>query len=158
MSRFRRLASHAVLALAEGSLIALLVVGLAAGTALAAKGGNGGGGSGGGGGAGGGAHSVSVVMVADANTDGLPSWGDTITFVVTTSAARPFVSLNCYQGESWVYAASVGYFADYPWSKNMILAASSWTGGAASCVATLYTSKDGIRTTTLATLRFVAER
>ena len=75
-------------------------------------------------------------------------------FNVTTSAASPFVSVNCYQGAAHVYAASVGYFAAYPWSKDFILSASSWTGGAADCTARLYTSRDGTRTTTLATLAF----
>jgi hypothetical protein len=134
-------------AIAEGSLIALLIVGLMAGTALAGKGG---GGKPGGGGSG----SLTVSMVADANGNGAPNHGDTITFNITTSADRPFVSVNCYQGAAWVYAASVGYFADYPWSKEFILSASSWTGGTADCTARLYTSRDGIRTTTLATLAF----
>ena len=49
--RFRSASSHALQAIAEGSLIALLVVGLMAGTALA--GGKGGGGKPGGGGGGG---------------------------------------------------------------------------------------------------------
>lgn len=145
--RIRSVLNHSVQAIAEGSLIALLIVGLLAGTALAApKGGGKPGGSGGG--------SLAVSMVVDANGNGAPDHGDTITFTLTTSAARPFVSVNCYQGTSYVYAASVGYFADYPWSKDFILSASSWTGGAADCTATLYTSRDGIRTTTLATLAF----
>jgi len=140
---------HAVQAIAEGSLIALLIVGLMAGTALAGKGGGGKPGSSGGGG------SFTVAMVADADGNGAPNHADTITFNVTTGADRPFVSVNCYQGSDWVYAASVGFFADYPWSKDFILSASSWTGGAADCSARLYTSKDGIRTTTLATMSFV---
>ena len=146
--RIRSRSSHALQAIAEGSLIALLIVGLMAGTALA--GGKGGGGkppSGGGG-------SLSVVMVADANANGAPNHADTITFNITTSAASPFVSVNCYQGASWVYAASVGYFPAYPWEQTFVLSASSWTGGAADCTARLYTSRDGIRTTTLATLAF----
>ena len=138
---------HASQAIAEGSLIALLIVGLMAGTAFAGKGGGGkpSGGSGG---------SLAVSMVVDANGNGAPNHAETITFNVATSADRPFVSVNCYQGAAWVYAASVGFFADYPWSKDFILSASSWTGGASDCTARLYTSRDGIRTTTLATLAF----
>jgi hypothetical protein len=96
--------------------------------------------------------SLALAMVMDANGNGLPNYRDRVTFRVTTSATRPFVSLNCYQGTTWVYAASVGFFPDYPWPKEFSLSATSWPGGAAECTATLYTSKDGIRTTTLATL------
>jgi hypothetical protein len=91
-------------------------------------------------------------MVIDANGNGLPNWGDHVTFRVTTSATSPFVGLNCYQGSAWVYAASVGYFDAYPWAKEFTLAANSWPGGAAECTARLYTSVDGSSTTTLATL------
>ena len=147
--RIRSRSSHALQALAEGSLIALLIVGLMAGTALA--GGKGGGGKPPSGGSGG---SLSVAMVADANGNGAPNHADTITFNVTTSAASPFVSVNCYQGAAYVYAASVGFFPAYPWEKTFVLSASSWTGGAADCTARLYTSRDGTRTTTLATLAF----
>ena len=145
--RIRSVLNHSVQAIAEGSLVALLIVGLMVGTALA-------GGKGGGKPSGGGGGSLAVSMVVDGNGNGAPDHGDTITFSVSTSAARPFVSVNCYQGSAWVYSASVGYFADYPWSKDFILSASSWTGGAADCTARLYTSRDGIRTTTLGTLGF----
>lgn len=121
-------------------------------------GGTGGGGKkpGGGGTTGGGGGSLTVVMVNDANGNGAPNWGDTITFNVTTSASQPFVRVSCYQGSSWVYVASVGYFDSYPWAKEFILASTSWPGGAADCTATLYTSVDGSSTTTLATLNFSA--
>lgn len=115
-------------------------------------GGNGGGKPGGGGSTGGG--SLSLVMLSDANGNGLPNWGDRITFNLTTTATSPFVSVNCYQGSSWVYAASVGYFEANPWAKEFTLSATSWPGGAAECTARLYTSLDGSSTTTLATLSF----
>ena len=117
---------------------------------------SGGGGGKGGGGTTGGSGSLSLVMVTDANSNGLPNRGDKITFSLTTSASAPFVSVNCYQGSSLVYAASVGYFPSYPWEQTFILASSSWSSGAASCTAKLYTSSDGIRTTTLATMNFTA--
>ena len=121
-----------------------------------ARGGGGGGGKPGGGtggGTGGGGGSLTLVMVTDVNTSGL-SWGDHITFNVSTSATSPFVSVNCYQGSTWVYAASVGYFAAYPWAKEFTLAASSWPRSAADCTARLYTTVDGSSSTTLATLPF----
>jgi hypothetical protein len=135
--------------------IALLTVAvvamLAVPTALAGKGGKPGGG-GGGGSTTGGSGSFSLVLLD--STDGLPHYGQRITFNVVTSASSPFVAVNCYQGSSWVYAASVGYFDAYPWAKEFILAATSWPGGDADCSARLYTTKDGTKTTTLATMSF----
>src|SRR3954452_23954398 len=59
--------------------------------AMAAKGGGGGGGK-----PSGGSSSLSVVMVSDANADGLPNYGDTITFSVSTKAtSQPYVQLDC---------------------------------------------------------------
>jgi hypothetical protein len=101
---------------------------------------------------GGASGSFSLVMMD--STDGQVHHGQRVTFNVTSTAASPFVSLNCYQGSAWVYAASVGYFAAYPWSKDFILSATSWPSGGASCTARLYTTKDGTRTTTLATMSF----
>ena len=138
----------------EALIIVILVFGLLAVPVLAAKGGGGGGG--GGKPAGGGSGSLSLVMVTDANADGLPNAGDTVTFNVTSSADRPYVSVNCYQGGSWVYSASAGFFAAYPWSRDFILSATSWPGGAADCTAMLYTTRDGIRINTLATVSFAA--
>ena len=116
-------------------------------TALAGKGsGKGGGGNKTG------SSSLSLVLLN--STDGLPHQGQQVTFSFVTTADRPFVSLNCYQGTAWVYSASAGFFPDYPWSTTFGLATTSWTSGAADCTATLYTTTDGIRTTTLATLNF----
>jgi hypothetical protein len=78
--------------------------------------------------------------------------GGQVTFNVTTSNTRPFVSLNCYQGGTWVYAASAGFFSGYPWSTDFTLASGSWPSGDAECTARLYSTKDGTRTTTLAPL------
>jgi hypothetical protein len=91
--------------------------------------------------------------VDDAESNQVPNHGDVVSFIVSTSATdRPFVSLNCYQGTSWVDSASVGYFSAYPWAQEFKLSSASWGDGAASCTARLYLSKDGSRTTTLATL------
>jgi len=121
-----------------------------------ARGGGGGGKKPGGGGGttGGGGGSLAVVMVNDVNGDGAPNWGDTITFNVTTSATKPFVKVNCYQGSTWLYTGSHGFYADYPWAKEFLLSSQAWLSGAADCTATLYTSFDGSSTTTLATLNF----
>ena len=124
-----------------------LALSFAVATPAFAKGGHGGGGAGGG-------SSVSLVLV-DPSSDGMAHSGQQVTFAVATSAtASPFVSLNCYQGSVWVYTASAGFFAAYPWSQDFTLSSTSWTGGAADCTARLYSSRDGTRTTTLATMDF----
>ena len=123
--------------------------------ATLAKGGRNAGGSGGGGTTTTGSDSLSVVMLIDKNSNGAPNYGDTITFKLTTAATQPHVRVDCYQGSTWVYTDSVGYFAAYPWPQQFTLTSSNaWPGGAAACTATLWTSPDGIKTTTLATLKF----
>ena len=108
---------------------------------------------GGHGGGGGGSSSVSLVLVD--STDGVAHNGQQVTFAVaTTATTSPFVSVNCYQGEVWVYTASAGFFAAYPWSRNFTLSSTAWMSGEAECTARLYSTKTGTRTTTLATTSF----
>ena len=95
--------------------------------------------------------SLTLVMVDDARVIG-PSWGDSVRFNVSTTATRAFISLECYQGSAWVLAAG-----GWPLDSEFTLAATSWPGGAADCTATLFTTIDGRRTTTLATLFFHVE-
>jgi hypothetical protein len=137
--RIRSVFTHSAQVIAEGALLSLLVVGLMAGTAFAAKGG---GSSTSGGKHGGGSTAtgtLAVVMVADANNDGAPNFADTITFNVTSSLASPYVSVTCSQGGVLVYSASAGFYADFPWpgARNMPLYSPSWTGGAADCTAVI---------------------
>jgi hypothetical protein len=96
------------------------------------------------------AYSISLEMVNDVNNDGLPNFGDSVMFNVATTST--FVSLNCYQGSSWVYAAG-----GYPAGSELLLSSNSWTGGAADCMVTVFTTTDGSRTTTLGTLSFRVE-
>jgi hypothetical protein len=124
--------------------LTLIVSLVGAGQADAARGGHGG--------AGGANSSVALVLLE--STDGFAHSGQHVTFSLTTSATRPFVSLNCYQDGVWVSAASAGFFAAYPWSRDFTLASTMWTGGDADCTALLYTSKDGVKITSLATLSF----
>jgi hypothetical protein len=115
------------------SLVALSVV---APGALAGKGGNGHGN--GGANAGDRPDTVTWSMVTDHNGDRSPSWNDVITFDVSTDDTdRPWVLLNCYQDDTWVSTMSHGFFPTYLW-PNYTLASTAWTGGAATCVATLY--------------------
>ncbi len=101
--------------------------------ALAAKGGNGNGNA-----SGKDPSSLSLVMVNDVNGDGLPNYGDSVTFNVSTTATNsPYVVVYCYQGGALIYAAEAGFYPSYPWPNDFILTAPTWTSGAASCTATL---------------------
>ena len=97
-------------------------------------------GKGGGGGSGGGTTSggtIALVMVSDANGNGLPNFGDKVTFAVSTTAtSMPWVTLDCYVNGVWVYKTSNGIF---PTSLQQVftLSSSAWTSGAGSCTAYL---------------------
>ena len=138
----------------------IAVLALAATAAGAAPKGGGkpsGGGGKGGGGSTGGSGSLTLSVTNDVNGDGLPNWGDSITFTVTSSTTEPHVNVTCSQGGTVVYGASTGYYASYPWpwTQIMKLSSQSWTGGAASCTATLQ-AYSGTSVTTLGTLNFQA--
>jgi hypothetical protein len=114
----------------------------------------------GGGGKNDGSSSISLhtPLVYDANGDGLPNWGDTVRFdVSTTVTTEPFVELICSQNGVVVYGANTGYFDSYawPWTQNMKLGSQMWTGGDADCVATMFTFRNGHRWN-LATRSFTA--
>jgi hypothetical protein len=80
--------------------------------------------------------SLSLVLMN--SSDGLPHYGQQVTFnVSTTATTRPYVSLDCTQNGTLVYSNQVGYYPGYPWVQYFTLASSYWTGGAASCTATL---------------------
>jgi hypothetical protein len=134
--RITSVLSHSTQAILEGALIATLVVGLMAGTALAGKPAAGGG-KHGGGGSGGGSGTIALVMRVDANGNGSPNWGDQVTFNVTSTASQPYVLLTCYQGGALVYQNSVGYFPTFPWVQYFVLSSNYWTSGAATCTAQL---------------------
>lgn len=151
--RIRSVLSHSTQAVAEGALISLLVVGLMAGSALAAKPASSGGHTKPGGGSGG---TVTLVLVADANGNGAPNWADTITYSVSTAATtQPYVSTQCTQSGVLVMSTSAGWYASYAWpsARQFQLMSDRWTGGAASCVARLY-SMDGGSQTILSTISF----
>jgi hypothetical protein len=143
------------LAAAALAVAALTTLGASA-PALAAKGG--GGGKPAGGSTGSSSLTLATPLVYDANGDGQPNWGDTVTFDVSTTATdSPFVDLLCSQNGTTVYSATTGYFASYPWpwTKDMTLSSQMWTVGDASCTATLK-ALDGRKTYILKTLSFHA--
>jgi hypothetical protein len=123
--------------------------------AFAGKGGNSGKPTGGGGGATGGG-SLTLAIVTDVNGNGLPNWGDTVTFnVSTTATSSPEVKLTCYQAGIAVYWTQTAYYVGYPfaWTQMMALQSGAWTGGGADCTAVLFYSS-GAKTVTLTTSSF----
>lgn len=125
------------------TVLALAVAGIAA-PAFAGKPVGGGGTSGG--------SSLSV-RVLD-GPDATPNFGETITFNVTSSTEKKWVDLACYQGGTFVYSSTAGFYADYPWAPNYTLRSASWTSGGADCSAKLYTTNSKGRQSTLATMSF----
>lgn len=131
----------------QAIVMSALVLAFTAGSVLAAQGGKSG------------SSSINLVLVsagiAAADAAG-PSHGDTVTFDVKTNATdRPYVLLNCYQAGDWVYAAQAGFWASYAWGQDFILAADSWSSGAASCTARLGTlNADGTKFRELARTSF----
>src|SRR5262245_8745546 len=78
---------------------------------------------------------ISLVLLN--STDGLPHVGQKVTFDVSTTATLyPFVTLDCYQGATWVSHASNGIFPT-SLSEIFTLASSSWMSGGAQCTAYL---------------------
>jgi hypothetical protein len=131
--------NHTAQAIAEGALIALLVVGLMAGTTFAAKGG-GGGHKGGGGTTSGNGTITLAPLVVDANGNGTPNWGDFVTFdISTTATTQPWVNLVCYVNGVAVATGWDGYFDTSITSRNFGLYSSAWASGAADCTAYLTT-------------------
>ena len=136
-------ASRILRFLAAATAVALVVVP----SALAGKPGGGGGGG------------LALVLATDANANGVPNHGDTITFNVSTSAtSQPHVSVTCSQNGTIVYSSSAGFYEGYPWpwAQYFTLSSRAWSAGAASCKAAL-TYSDGRRTRQLASLSFAVQ-
>ncbi|HET6847627.1 MAG TPA: hypothetical protein VFH74_02140 [Gaiellales bacterium] len=112
---------------------AMLVVAFS-GSAFAAKSG----GKSAGGSTGGSAISLAPLVV-DANGNGLPDFGDVVTFnISTTSTTQPYVNLQCTQDGAVVLNSWNGYFADaLNTSWDFGLGSGAWQSGAGDCTATL---------------------
>jgi hypothetical protein len=82
-----------------------------------------------------------------------PHWGDQVTFDVSTDVAYPSVELDCFQNGVWVYEQIVGFYPTFV-DQTFTLKSFYWTGGAADCTATLYTTNKNGSRTTLSTLSF----
>ncbi len=133
--------SRSIFVLTTGVMVASLAVG---GPAIAKGPGSGGGGGGSGGhhgtgGTTGGGGTISLAqLVKDVNGDGLPNWGDTVTFNVSTTATdQPWVNLKCSQNGVVVAQGWNGYFVGSLTGRDFGLYSGYWSGGAADCTAYL---------------------
>jgi hypothetical protein len=124
---------HGIQAVAEGGLLALVVVGLMAGVAFASNG------------AGPNKSSTSTISMVVVGTAGVAqaatvqaTYGGTVTFdVATTATAYPFVNLKCYQNGVLVAQGWAGFFDGALGDGMFGLYSPQWTGGAADCTANL---------------------
>ena len=93
---------------AQAAWIAALVVALVLAPAALAGKGRGGGNTG---------PTGSFSLVLLNSTDGLPHYGQDVTFNVTSNAYHPMVTLTCYQAGVSVKNQSVGFYPGWPWSQ-----------------------------------------
>ncbi|MDO8483663.1 MAG: hypothetical protein Q7S35_01820 [Candidatus Limnocylindrales bacterium] len=137
--RIKSVLKHSAQALAEGSLIALLVVGLMAGSVFAAKPAGAGQGKPGGGS---GTGTISLALMDGAAE---AHFAARVTFnVSTTATAYPYVHLMCSQNGSLVAEGRQGFFPTALGNEWFYLGPTpAWQSGAADCTANLekYTSK-----------------
>jgi hypothetical protein len=100
--------------------------------------------------------SLSLVLLD--STDGLPHWGQQITFTATSTAKYDFVTVMCYQSGTWVYGSSKSFGFGSVSPQVFYLQSAAWTGGAADCNANLWAStSSGTYLETLATRSFHVE-
>ena len=85
-----------------------------------------------------GSGSLTMVMVTP-TADGLPHYGNVVTFKLTTTISQPWVHLVCRQGGTVVAQGWNGYFVGSLTGTNFGLYSPQWTGGAADCTAYLTT-------------------
>ena len=94
---------------------------------------------------------IQATLIADNDADGIISWGDAISFDVSTGETWNQVSLVCSQNGSVVLGAVRTPIAWDP----IILSSRSWQSGAADCVATL-DQFNGTKVNTIASTSFAA--
>jgi hypothetical protein len=139
----RSIRNRSMLTVAVGAALASAMI---AGPAFGQKNGNGGNKT----------STSSLRLVLLNSTDGLPHWGQKVTFKVSTTAtSQPFVSLRCFKKTTLVYSAQAGYYPSYPWpsAEKMVLKSNAWKSGGADCTATLFYAS-GNRVITLTTKGF----
>jgi len=125
--------THSKIAFLAAFVLVLAIVPVA----LAGKGAGGGGGGKPGGGTGG-AGTLTLRMVTDRNSDGLPNFADAVTFDVSTTATNPWVHLQCRQNRALVGEARYGAYPSYQYAQYVNLGPTNyWQSGAADCTAYL---------------------
>ncbi len=119
--------------IAHAAQIGALVLALAlVPAALAAKGG--GGGKPGGSGGTGSSDNISLVLLN--STDGLPNFGQQVTFKITTTTTQAYVDATCYQNAAVVYDEWHGMWPGAMFGNTFTLGPTqSWSGGDADCTA-----------------------
>ena len=130
---------HGIQAVAEGGLVAMVVVGLMAGAAFAS------------GGAGPNRSSTSTISMVVMGTSGVAgaapiqaTYGGTVSFdVSTTATAYPFVNLKCFQNGVLVAQGWAGFFDGALGDRMFGLYSPQWTSGAADCTANLDMNTSG---------------
>jgi hypothetical protein len=106
--------------------------------------------------------SISLVMIqaigstTTATATSGPRYGDQVSFAVTTDrTARPWVDTKCSQNGQTVYEQWAGFFDSYLGGQIFSLGPTQlWTGGAASCTATLVSFDKNGRPQQLASTSF----
>jgi hypothetical protein len=95
------------------------------------------------------------ILVTDVNGDGLTNHGDSVTFKVSSSAAKPYVGVRCWQGSAFIYDNYVGYYAGAWFATSFQLESSYWVAGAsATCTARLFSYDNRGRERVQSTLNF----
>jgi hypothetical protein len=72
---------------------------------------------------------LTLVMQNDVNGNGVPNWGDSVTFNVSTTESWNQVNLTCSQDGVVVYGAV------WPNTPTVTLSSTMWHAGAADCTA-----------------------
>lgn len=147
--RMKPAALRPLTVLVRASLVAVLVVGLAAGTALAGKGNPGKPGTA--------AGTINLVMLD--GEDATPNYGERVAFDVSTTATdRPFVGVRCYQGATFVMDGYTGYFPTYMFDPWVTLGSPYWDPAVpADCTARLFLYDKRGNQKVLATATFQAQ-
>jgi hypothetical protein len=145
----KRFTTHTLMALAEASLVALLVVGLVAGTVFAAKGGGGKPTRGDG----------TIALVVLDGSDSVANYRERVAFNVSSSSTdRPFVGLRCYQNGNFILDGYTGYFETYMYDPWITLGSPYWNPDlAADCTARLFYYNSRGNQVVLATTSFTAQ-
>jgi hypothetical protein len=101
--------------------------------------------------------SIHLVMPTAATTGAstTPHFGDQVTFAISTTASFPWVDTACSQNGQVVYEQWDGFFDGYAGTQMFTLGPTQlWSGGAASCTATLVTFDRNGRPSKLASTSF----